>query len=714
MGLLAAVLVATISQTAPPPPLENLAAASEAGDVVGFVQGLAAISETALRQPESIHEFDRQRRASRQPTIGEMAVELRLQSSAKPADFLTPRPSGLEAALMVEPLKDRIEAAMAFSKASPMMASELPRPESLPDFEPCFEELNAVQIQCGLSLDLITEVAKLQRLSRRQRVVSNEDLGKAASEARALAAPLREAHELSKRREVELRIARALLAVRLLQGDTEKKLRLVAAHTLDRDGYTLSSLFPTKAWKQLLPMLQVQSEDGATLAPAEVERYLKLQLALGEEAASKDWAIAKLYYTGLHHWRRGRYGRTITADGMIEPHVPQDTVYVPSSADEQQPDYAPARRHYYTWAWEERKAYQIVYVPRRQTIAPTPAPSPQPAPQPNPAPTVRLKNVRFARAAPSSGGGGGGGGGNFSAPSGMQIPYGHQYGPIDRPYSWNVTDVYKAYHWPIPRQYQPPPPKPYEPKPTKMNLSPRQRYIEPQNPNYVHRIVGFDEYLRALGCFHTLSQAADADQLRAIEELIEETDDLAIDTNQSRGKGATMLDEPNFPEESRGLAWLTSLARIEVACALVGFGEQAKAILEFAAPFDQQEYAHMVRDALRWHYYALKSDADLPSIVTRGSAQHALAYLRRVGVTLALLDATMTLHQGALTAEQTALLGVWRAELLRLSANLMARVDQAAIPITVNVPGSEPVPVPGSNSQNRDRVGASPQFLPQP
>ena len=382
-------------------------------------------------------------------------------------------------------------------------------------------------------------------------------------------------------------------------------------------------------------------------------------------------------FTGLDNWLKGKYGRSLLVSGLVEPPSSNyPSVYLPTPLDGDQRQYAPSRRHYYTWIWEERRlviSTTFNNQPRPRTNRKLPT---GPATQPTSVPTTKVPQGYYQPALPRNpnmraGGGGGIGAGNKTA---MQVPYGHQYGPIDRPYSWTVKDVYNAHGW------TPPPslltPKSTKPRPYSFTTATTRRYVPPQNPRSAHRVVGYDEYIDALACFDALARIATPGQRQAVDELISERDELAVDTNHSVGQ-ANALIEPGFPQVHRGLTWLSALARVEVAAVRVAFMEQVNAFVRMSDKYDLDAFKHMVRDGLRSHYHALRSDPALAQVINSGMSPQVLSYLRRTQLTQAFLDATLLLHQGALTPQQMAQLSAWRNDLEQLENSLVSRLSSA-------------------------------------
>ncbi len=197
-------------------------------------------------------------------------------------------------------------------------------------------------------------------------------------------------------------------------------------------------------------------------------------------------------------------------------------------------------------------------------------------------------------------------------------------------------------------------------------------YIPPLNPRLVNRMVGYLEYGRALYLFDQLLSGCSESELEVIDEIVKERDEHAVYINRSRilEQGPSSLSEQ--PESSadqferRGLAWLTTLARVELGALAAGFTEHPDPFA-LAPPHarDVRHYAEVLLDSLRTHYWALRNDPIAMNMRTINDTQ-AIAYARRVTIALAFLQAVRELEGAQLAPAQLAELSRWEVELVNL------------------------------------------------
>lgn len=192
-------------------------------------------------------------------------------------------------------------------------------------------------------------------------------------------------------------------------------------------------------------------------------------------------------------------------------------------------------------------------------------------------------------------------------------------------------------------------------------------------------MVGYLEYARALYLLDQLAKSCSEEELAVVETLIRSRDEYAIYVNRSQileRESSALSERPlesNDEFERRGLAWLTALARVELGALTAGF-------TDFPAPFawippgkrDADEYAEVLLDSLRTHYWALRNDPIAMQMATAkiGETQ-AIAYARRVTITLAFLQAVLESQRSRLSPGQLAELNRWQAELIALRSVIL-------------------------------------------
>jgi len=204
------------------------------------------------------------------------------------------------------------------------------------------------------------------------------------------------------------------------------------------------------------------------------------------------------------------------------------------------------------------------------------------------------------------------------------------------------------------------------------------------NPRNVYRLVGYLEYGRSLSLLDELLNSVSAEELKVIEELVAERPEFAVYSNLSRllepQPGA--LSEPyaaaavagNYRQQ--GLAWIAALARVELAAMSAGFDVDDRPFKTFApSRYEASQYALMLMDALRTHYWALQLDLTVRGIRNADlNDVQGLAYFRRVAVAIEMADALEELGKGRYAADQLEQLESWRRELKSLRGTILYSV----------------------------------------
>lgn len=192
-----------------------------------------------------------------------------------------------------------------------------------------------------------------------------------------------------------------------------------------------------------------------------------------------------------------------------------------------------------------------------------------------------------------------------------------------------------------------------------------------QDARNVNRIVGYNEYRKALEYLHTLVLDSTDQELQEINEFVKEFDEFALYTNLSRQLqlGPSTLAEraqkADDTFERRGLDWVMALARVELGAMLAGFTEQPQPFLSVQpTKFEVQAYQELLADGLRTHYYALSRDPAV-ELFTRGKASdtQSLAYGRRIHVALAMMESLLQLNGGEFNQQQLAETSQWKQNL---------------------------------------------------
>ena len=210
--------------------------------------------------------------------------------------------------------------------------------------------------------------------------------------------------------------------------------------------------------------------------------------------------------------------------------------------------------------------------------------------------------------------------------------------------------------------------------------------ISPLDPAYLFRIVGHFEYSHFIEHFEKLTKLSSKQELEQIDEYIKSRDEFAVYINLSRQSkcGPSILDDKpqntNDKFERRGLAWITALARIELAAMQTGFSDSGNAFkTDQLAGEELESYGTLLLDAIRSHYCGIGSQTDFWKTAPSELAElpylkRALANARRIYVTLAMMNTYKQFH-GRHNDAQRQLLLKWESDLSLTLMRLMKFFD---------------------------------------
>ena len=173
--------------------------------------------------------------------------------------------------------------------------------------------------------------------------------------------------------------------------------------------------------------------------------------------------------------------------------------------------------------------------------------------------------------------------------------------------------------------------------------------------------------------------------LAAYDELIASKPEFGISVNLSRG-----FEEPNSSLKQNplgqhdrfsrhGLAWMMALARVEVAASLAAY-EDLKKPFRASNPtqFELKAYRELLLDALRTHFWTLKTDPVFKKVLSRSHltpTSETVAYLRRLTMTIKMAEGVRYFFADRLTQENASELSKWNRVLRRSRDSLAASLN---------------------------------------
>lgn len=201
------------------------------------------------------------------------------------------------------------------------------------------------------------------------------------------------------------------------------------------------------------------------------------------------------------------------------------------------------------------------------------------------------------------------------------------------------------------------------------------------DPNFIHRVVGYYEYDKALQHLDALVAQCTTEELAAINEILEMYDEFAVYVNLSRRapiEGSLLAERRRDTDdrfERRGLNWVMALARVELAAMLAQYTPHPEPFAAYPpSEFDFAAYVEMIEDGTRMHYGALLKDEVFAAMPERVPDEVTLAYARRLLLALRFANATAHLAEPGYTPEQRLEFAHWKANLIDWNTGIVKQV----------------------------------------
>jgi hypothetical protein len=510
-----------------------------------------------------------------------------------------PRPGRGELLLLLPAYRQLLQDEMDRIIALSVMGDVLPVPDKLEGFAELFSQLDLAD---GLVENLSQAAGYLRTLGRG---LTKADLEKLPDELRgmiendeagSLAATLETLRRGVDERRIELSLGRLAVALNILSQDQLTTRHLAAAAVWNGDLQRATTFLKKNPVRNLLrPALK---EEG----------LLKRLTADGEKIrriAGPLTAKAALLQDGLQWWLRGRFGAGPEIMGLV-------------------------------------KTQQAVRTPEGR---------------------LQLQMPEKLEAPDSFG----------KAPPPTLFPFYHRRHL--HAWAWSNRYVYTSgwtfeRHVPGAGRFGLPPRGPLSRAPTMTSTlnddrsSQLQRWVVENENESLLRLVGYVEYAQALSRFEPLLRGATDAEASMMDEWIKEQPQFVMHVNLSRKFPQVATTAfPEWPQgpvdtfERRGLAWVVSLARIELAAMRSAFGHDREAFQTLRpTAYENRAYEELLIDSMRLHLWGLQAD---PLFIEKNLRQAAggnefvaLLYERRVRLALAFLDTVRQWLGGRATPAQ--------------------------------------------------------------
>lgn len=170
---------------------------------------------------------------------------------------------------------------------------------------------------------------------------------------------------------------------------------------------------------------------------------------------------------------------------------------------------------------------------------------------------------------------------------------------------------------------------------TGTNTSVSRNRLTKSDPYLIERIVGYQEYGKALYYFDRLVSMCDEYELDAIEEIVSAEPEFKFYTFRGASEivnRKVAQKDLEMSEERHGFRWVTALARVEIGAMKSGFSEHRRPF-PISPGYDAEEYGVLLREGARLHYWSLGNDPAFAALARRFTPTSlTLSYLRRLNI----------------------------------------------------------------------------------
>jgi len=345
----------------------NFLPAWRIGDNFSVLKSLSKVVQKM--SDDEIVELDKLLASDEIPEAAQVLVESRLNLLQQGITKGLPRPK-LRDLLMTLDCIDR-EVSDVLEEAATLEAelAKADKKESFDIYKEKFWDIHVLQQKLRASAKLTEYAAYVLKGKKRylKKDLEPEQTERLNKDYVELGKQLSEAFELLGERETMVRIERLKFSNETLADSEILKDRYLATFALDMDGRLLTATLATEKVDfqieelndlELLPTIKEQVESGKELA--------------GDELITKSG----LLFTGLHWWKRGRYGMGTEGYGFLKSQAALTSnaamfpLYMPEETPDPTSRYSERsvpevdRRHNYIWNWEYRK---LTYSSRKAT-----------------------------------------------------------------------------------------------------------------------------------------------------------------------------------------------------------------------------------------------------------------------------------------------------------------------------------------------------------
>jgi hypothetical protein len=371
VGLIAFCVVAIGADRKPAPRLTAAEQHAIAATCQAYFQGnplgvLEALSPLIAKVSEvKIPLVDQALTAQQVPVSAKLLGDARLIVVEQGLTTRLARVEARESRIVLPRLHDRIATILTYAGQHGVMVDPLVEPDTAAEYDQVFWSMHGLENKLLTAKRIAQYAGQLARTYPRPLVdkISDAERHSITANYAELAADIDRALDNLAEREAELRIRRLAAARAILENPELTPERIIAAFTADVDGRLLVDFFDrAKKSNRVFTRLALQ--------PPHVDDRVAAEAQRARELAGDLTHKANLLFFGLHWWFRGRYGLGSDIEGLAKSpaairspqaqfalimptSVPKPTDPAAKTSQDQVPKFD--RRHYYWWAWEDRR-----------------------------------------------------------------------------------------------------------------------------------------------------------------------------------------------------------------------------------------------------------------------------------------------------------------------------------------------------------------------
>jgi hypothetical protein len=330
------------------------------GNSVALLKSAATLTRRA--KPEQLDAINEYLHEQDGPPICELMADTRLKLVLQGQTKHLPKPTQQETLLTIPRINDIVSEAVDAVDDQAILQDPLPTYDSLDEYEKLLWDVHVLENNLRNALNIATYGDQMMTFAKRFKPDSMTAQQQAIAQTNfteQIGALRQKTREIAERK-AEVRLNRLMLAGEVLYDSTDFRLRFTAAHVVDLDGELLAEFLDAHKGGPFSRTRLKEPDLANTIAD---------EVALLRTEAGDLIAKSRLFYTGLHWWQRGRYGRGSEGNGMLKSaqatksaaaafglFMPTETP-IPTDPYETGRYQVPQvdRRHHYAWMYEYRQ-----------------------------------------------------------------------------------------------------------------------------------------------------------------------------------------------------------------------------------------------------------------------------------------------------------------------------------------------------------------------